>query len=95
MFILIQRSNIVGIFSTKEKMRMVIELIVQQEKEKDGTPLGNLSFRYIECELDDPFFRDPYNPEIIKAIFSLTTLHTEYFPNEVKTDWTTGEIINF
>lgn len=94
MFILIRRSNVVGIFSTKEKMRTVIELIIQDEKEKDGTPLGNLSFRYIECELDDPFFRDPYSKEIGKAIFSLSTLHTEYFPNEVKTDWSTGEIIN-
>lgn len=94
MFILIQRSNVIGIFSTKEKMRTVIKLIIQDEKEKNGNPIGNLSFRYIEYELDDPFFRDPYSKEIGKAIFSLSTLHTEYFPNEVKTDWFTGEIIN-
>ena len=33
-----------------------------------------------------------YNREVGKALFSLSTLHDEYFPNKIETDWSTGEI---
>ena len=84
-----------GIFSNKEYMRIAIEQKIKDEIETNGKPVGNLHFRYIKVKLNEPWFSDDgkYRSEVGKALFSLSTMHTEAFPNEVETDWTTGKII--
>lgn len=92
MFLLINRSYMcLGIFSTKEKMGMVIETIIKEEYEKTGEIGGNYHFRYIEFNPDEVWF-DENHPNS-KAIFSLNTMHPEYFNHEIETDWSTGKII--
>jgi len=93
MYALIRREMLVGIFSTKEHMRIVIEQIIKDEKETNGTPVGNMSFRYIKFKPNCPWFEGAEDMEAGKALFSLATMHTERFPNKVETDWSTGEII--
>lgn len=85
---------LVGIFSSKEKMRFVIEELIKDNYQKNGCH-GDYHFRYIEIPIDAPWFSNDgsYNKEVGKAIFSLSTMHIEYFPNKVETDWSTGEII--
>lgn len=74
-------------------MKIVIENLIKSES-TDGVH-GDYHFRYIEFNVNEPWFSemDEYNTNIGKALFSLTTLHDEYFPNKVETDWATGEII--
>lgn len=92
MFLLINRSYMcLGIFSTKEKMGMVVETIIKEEYEKTGEIGGNYHFRYIEFNPDDVWF-DENHPNS-KAIFSLSTMHPECFNHEIETDWSTGKII--
>ena len=93
MYALIRRGILVGIFSTKDHMRIVIEQIIKDEKETNGTPVGNMSFRYIKFKANCPWFDDSSDMEAGKALFSFSTMHTERFPNVVETDWSTGEII--
>lgn len=96
MFVLIQRQMLVGIFSTKEHMKTIIKSLIKDDYEKSGVH-GNYSFRYIEFDVDQPWFNklnDNYPSDIGRALFSLSTMHTEYFTHCVETDWSTGEIIN-
>lgn len=96
MFALINRcGSFIGIFSTIEKMQMVIKGIIQGDYEKNGYH-GNYNFRWIEFKMDEPWFNDKaeYNKEVGKALFSLSTMHEEYFTHKVKTNWNTGEIIS-
>ena len=97
MYILIDKSYmLIGIFSTKEKMRTVIELLIKDSKETEGTPCGNFHFRYAKIEIDEPWFTNDgeasKNPEA-NSILSFSTMHPEKFMHEVETNWTTGEII--
>ena len=97
MYILINRSGLLtGIFSTKEKMRTVIEMLIKDDKEKNGTPCGHFHFRYAKIKIDEPWFtndgKESLNPEA-NAILSFATMHTEKFLHEVETDWSTGKII--
>ena len=50
--------------------------------------------KYIKFDVNDPWFNKDgkYHPEVGKALFSLSTMHDECFPNKVETDWSTGEI---
>lgn len=84
-----------GIFSSKQYMKIAIEQTIKDEKEREGTPCGNFHFRYIKVKINEPWFSKDgkYHSEVGKALFSLNTMHTEAFPNEVETDWTTGKII--
>ena len=84
-----------GIFSSKTYMRIAIEQKIKDALETDGKPCGNFHFRYIKVKPNEPWFSEDgeYNSEVGKALFSLSTMHTEVFPNEVETDWTTGKII--
>ena len=92
MYLLINRHYMcLGIFSSKQKMKLVIESLIQGEYEKTGEIGGNYHFRYIKFNPDDIWFKEG-NP-CSKAIFSLNTMHPEYFPNEIETDWSTGKII--
>jgi len=93
MYALIRREMLIGIFSTKEHMRIVIEQIIKDEKETNGTPVGNMSFRYLKFKPNCPWFANADDMESGKALFSLATMHTERFPNKVETDWSTGKII--
>ncbi len=96
MFALIRRTGmLVGIFSTKERMKVVIDSLIKDDYEKTGV-CGNYNYRYVEFNLDEPWFccDDEYPAEVGKALFSLSTMNTEYFTHCVKTDWSTGEILD-
>ena len=84
-----------GIFSSKKYMREAIEQYIKDNKETNGTLCGDFHFKYIKFDVNDPWFNKDgeYHSEVGKALFSFSTMHTEAFPNEVKTDWTTGKII--
>ena len=82
---------LVGIFSTKEIMKYVVQQIIEDEME-DKEVGGDFHFKYLEMELDQPWLSDS-NPNA-KAIFSFSTMHDEYFPNKIETDWKTGKITN-
>ena len=96
MYIVIRGSGMLfGIFSSKKLMKEAIECAIEFDKQKNGTPCGNFNFRYIKANVDEPYFSKnlEYSSEIGRALFSLSTMHDEYFPNKVETDWTTGKII--
>ena len=82
-----------GIFSTKKYMKIAIEQKIKDALETNGSPCGHFHFRYIKMNVDEPWVGNVYNKEVGKALFSLSTLHDEYFPNKIETDWSTGEII--
>ena len=87
--------SFIGFFSSKKKMKDVIEALIKDSYEKNGCH-GNYHFRYAQVELDEPWYavkgRDPMNEG--RSILSLSTMHSEYFKHCVKTDWSTGEIID-
>lgn len=95
MYLVIKQSMVFGIFSNKKYMRNAIEQWIKDDKETNGTPCGNYHFRYIKFAINDPWFNKDgeYHAEIGKALFSLSTMHTECFPNSIETDWSTGKII--
>ena len=94
MFALIRGTGmLVGIFSTKEHMKVVIEELIENEYQTSGAH-GDYNFRYIEFEINEPWFSDEYNKEVGQALFSLSTMHTEYFKHCIKTDWSTGQILD-
>jgi len=94
MYLLIRASMVFGIFSNKKYMRDAIEQYIKDQRETNGGPSGNYHFRYIKFEINDPWFNTTgeYHPEVGQALFSLSTMHNEYFPNKVETDWSTGKI---
>lgn len=94
MYILIKASMLMGIFSTKQKMRKVIEANIQDNYETKGCH-GDYHFRYIKCNLNEPWFSKDgkYNSEVGQALFGLSTMHDEYFTHKVETDWSTGKIL--
>lgn len=96
MFILINGTGFMcGIFSTMERMIAVIEEGIKSHYESEGF-YGNFNYRYIECNLDEPYFSDTdeYKADVGRALFSLHTMHDEYFTKKVKTDWKTGKILS-
>ena len=95
MYLVIRASMVFGIFSSKKYMRAAIEQYIKDHYEFNGGPCGNYHFKYIKFNVDEPWFSKDgdYHPEIGKALFSLSTMHDEYFPNEIETDWSTGKII--
>ena len=95
MYLVIHRPSMFGIFSSKKYMREAIEQYIKDDKETNGTPCGNYHFKYIKFTVNDPWFNKDgeYHAEIGKALFSLSTMHDEYFPNKIETDWSTGKII--
>lgn len=95
MYLVIRASMVFGIFSNKKYMRDAIKQYIKDYKETNGTPCGNFHFKYIKFDVNDPWFNKDgeYHSEVGKALFSLSTMHDECFPNKVETDWSTGEII--
>lgn len=94
LYLCIRTSLLFGIFSSLEHMQIAIEEYIKDTKETEGTPLGDFHFRYVEFEANEPWFATDgkWHAEIGKAMFSLSTMHTEYFTNKIETDWSTGEI---
>ena len=97
MYALIKGSgNFIGIFSSKKKMKIVIEALIKDNKEKEGTPC-DFNFKYVKVNIDEPWFvlegKTSTSPEA-NAILSLYTMHPEKFTHKVKTDWSTGKIID-
>lgn len=83
MYALIYKSGVfLGLYSSKKKMREMIEEIIKDDYIDSGC-YGHYHFRYTKVEVDRP----------TKHLFSMHTLHPEYFENEVETDWSTGEIL--
>ena len=84
-----------GIFSSKEKMHEFIKMIIKDDYEKNGY-YGDFHFQYVKFAMNEPWFTpggvDP-SPES-KAILSLYTMHPEKFVRKVKTNWSTGEILD-
>jgi len=90
MYLLINRhNNCVGIFSTIEKMKIVVETLILDEYKRIGHLGGDYHYRYIELNPDELWYCDEH-PNV-KAIFSLHTLHPEYFINKIEID-KTGKI---
>ena len=95
MYLVIRASMVFGIFSNKNYMKDAIEQYIKDRFETDGGPCGDFHFKYIKFDINDPWFNKDgeYHPEVGKALFSLSTMHDECFPNKVETDWSTGKII--
>lgn len=99
MYLLINNnSTLVGIFSTKQKMLTVCKAIIKNHIETEGY-CGWFHFRYAEVNPDEPYFfkngkERPASSIDYKAMFSLGTIHNEYFTHEIENDPTTGEILN-
>ena len=95
MYLVIKASMVFGIFSSKKLMKFAIEEYIRNQGEVNGTPHGNYHFKYIKFSADQPWFGkdNVYNKNIGQALFSLSTMHDEYFPNKVETDWSTGKIL--
>ena len=97
MYALIYKAgSFLGVFSSKAKMKAVIETMIKDNYEYSGT-YGNFNFRWVKFNIDEPWFtigdKEPSNES--RAILSLFTLHTENFTHKVMTDWSTGKILSF
>ena len=94
MYIVIRASMLFGIFSSKKLMRAAIEEYIKDKYETNGCH-GHYHFKYIKCKANEPWFSKDgtYNKEVGRALFSLSTMHDEYFTNAIETDWSTGEIL--
>lgn len=95
MYLVIRASMVFGIFSNKTYMREAIEQYIKDKYESHGYH-GDYHFRYIKFEANEPWFTKDgkYHHDIAKALFSLSTIHDEYFTHKIKTDWSTGEILD-
>lgn len=87
--------SFLGIFSSKKTMRTVIEYIIKDEYETNGYN-GDYHFRYVKFNPDEPWItvNKEGAPKETNALLSLYTLHSEKFIHKVKTDWSSGEIID-
>lgn len=96
MYLVLRRDMVFGVFSSKKIAKMCMEAVIQSDYEKTGT-YGWYHFRYIKFDVDEPWLNKDnksYNAEIGRALFSLSTLHTEYF-KEIENDPHTGKILKF
>ena len=95
LYICILRSMLFGIFSSKEIMQIAVESHIKYENQKRGMPLGDFHFKYFTMKPDEPYLSngENYNYDVSKALFSFSTLHSEYFKNKIETDWKTGKIL--
>ena len=83
MYALIKNQQLIGIFTSKKKMKEICEAIIDDDYIDSGT-YGWYHFRYIEFEPN----------EMNKAFFSLFAMYQEYFVNEIENDPKTGKILN-
>ena len=83
MYALIKNQQLIGIFTSKKKMKEICEAIINDDYITDGC-YGWYHFRYIKIKPN----------EMNNALFSLFTLHQEYFVNEIENDPKTGKILS-
>ena len=83
MYVLIKNQQLIGIFTSKKKMKEICEAIIDDDYIDSGI-YGWYHFRYIKIKPN----------ELNKALFSLFTMHTEYFVHEIENDPKTGKILN-
>ena len=96
MYALIYKSGMfLGVFSSKKTMRIVIEAMIKDQYEKNGYN-GDYHFQYIKFTPDEPWITKTGEdaPVETRALLSLSTMHSEKFIHKVKTDWSTGEILD-
>lgn len=95
MYLVIRASMVFGIFSNKRYMRDAIESYIKDDYETKGS-YGWYHFKYIKFNPNEPWFsRDgEYNKEVGRALFSLSTLHSEYFKS-IENDPHTGKLLKF
>lgn len=95
MYALIYKSgSFLGVFSSKNTMRIVIEAMIKDQYERDGYH-GDYHFQYIKFDPDEPWITSKDEaPKETNALLSLSTMHPEKFIHKVKTDWSTGEILD-
>ena len=96
MYALIYRGGyFLGVFSSKKTMKNVIEAIIKDHYETDDYH-GDYHFRYIKFKTDEPWItKDGKDaPKETNALLSLYTMHDERFTHKIKTDWSTGEILD-
>ena len=82
MYALIKNQQLIGIFTSKKKMKEICEAIITDDYIDSGT-YGWYHFRYIKIKPN----------ELNKALFSLFTMHQEYFVHEIENDPKTGKIL--
>ena len=86
--------HFLGVFSSKKTMRTVIEYIIKDEYETNGY-YGDYHFQYVKFNPDEPWITSKDEaPKETNALFSLYTIHSEKFIHKVKTNWSTGEILD-
>jgi hypothetical protein len=83
MYALIKNQQLIGIFTSKKKMKEICEAIITDDYIDSGT-YGWYHFRYIKIKPN----------ELNKALFSLFTMHQEYFVHEIENDPKTGKILS-
>lgn len=96
MYLVLRRGMVFGIFTNKKIAKACINAAIKSDYERTGVH-GWYHFRYIKFEPNEPWISknsDDYNEDVGKALFSLSTLHTEYF-KDIENNPDTGEIINF
>lgn len=96
MYALIYKSGIfLGVFSSKKTMRIVIEAMIKDHYETNGYH-GDYHFQYVKFNPDEPWIikTGEAAPVETRALLSLSTMHSEKFIHKVKTDWSTGEILD-
>ena len=91
----------VAAFGTGGKRKKIFQDIYFTIEEVDGvavlyTKTGDYHFQYIKFNPDEPWITKTGEsaPEETKALLSLSTIHPEKFIHKVKTDWSTGEILD-
>jgi hypothetical protein len=83
MYALIYKNQqLIGLFTSKKKMREVIEMLIKESFIDTGCH-GHYHFRYTKVNVN----------QIDQQCVSFFTMHPEKFEHQVETDWSTGEII--
>ena len=87
--------HFLGVFSSKKTMRIVIEALIRDQYEKDGYH-GDYHFQYVKFKPDEPWITKTGEdtPTETRALLSLNTMHSEKFIHKVKTDWSTGKVLD-
>ena len=83
MYLLIMKNQqLIGLFTSKKKMRETIEMLIKDSYEDTGVH-GNYHFRYTKVDVN----------QIDRQCVTFFTMHPEKFEHKVETDWSTGKII--
>lgn len=89
--------TVVGIFSSMKHLKMVVQMYIQENYEKDGYH-GWYHFRYAVFDINEPYFPadgENGNFDEARSLFTLSTMHPEYFHHTIENDPNTGEILSW